>query len=105
MRGDMSVSGDQSGAEARSTQVELAVDRQVRRLRRFYRHLALLVVLGGGLALVNLVVSPGRWWFVWPLAALGVSAIWRGLAVLGHGAWLGAEWEQRKRRELLAGKG
>ncbi|MCX7155777.1 MAG: 2TM domain-containing protein [Rhodocyclales bacterium] len=78
--------------------------RQVRGLRSFYRHLLVLVVVSAGLAAINLLVSPDRLWFYWPLAG---GVIWLALHAVGtlaRGRWLGAEWEERKLRELLAAR-
>lgn len=79
--------------------------RQIAMLRGFYRHLMVFAMVNAGLLAINLLASPGHLWFVWPL--LGWT-VWLGLhafATFARGRWLGAEWEERKLRELLAAKG
>lgn len=78
--------------------------RQVRGLRNFYHHLVLFVVVNAGLAAVNFLVSPVRLWFYWPLMGWTVWLLLHAFRTLVRGRWLGAEWEQRKLQQLLAGK-
>lgn len=78
--------------------------RQVAMLRGFYHHLMVFAVVNGALLAINLIASPARLWFFWPLLGWG---IWLGLhafATFARGRWLGAEWEERKLRELMAGR-
>ena len=75
--------------------------RRVRNLRGFYTHLVLYVLVNAGLVILNLVTSPGRWWFGWATAGWGIGLLAHGLAVFAFGGWLGADWEQRKIREYL----
>jgi hypothetical protein len=51
--------------------------RQVARLRGFYSHLMVFVLVNAGLLAINLIASPGRFWFFWPALGWG---IWPGLA-------------------------
>lgn len=79
--------------------------RHVFRLRAFYHHLVVFALVNAGLLAINLVASPARLWFYWPLLGWGV---WLGLhafATFSRGMWLGREWEERKVRELIADKG
>lgn len=76
--------------------------RQVFALRNFYRHLAVFVAVNAVLAATNLLVSPARPWFHWPLLGWGVWLALHAFGTFARGRWLGAEWEERKMRELLA---
>ncbi len=78
--------------------------RQVATLRRFYQHVLLFVVVNAGLLAVNLIASPGHLWAFWPLLGWGVWLALHAFATFARDRWLGAEWEQRKLRELMAGK-
>jgi hypothetical protein len=78
--------------------------RQVSRLRGFYQHLLVFVVINAGLLAINLVVSPGRLWFYWPLLGWGVWLTLHAFGTFSHGRWLGAEWEERTLRKLMSGK-
>lgn len=78
--------------------------RQVRGLRNFYHHLALFVLVNIALAALNFLVSPARLWFYWPLLGWAVWLLLHAFRTFARGRWLGAEWEQRKFQQLMAGK-
>lgn len=84
---------------------ERDVRRQVRGLRRFYKHLAVFLVVNGALFGFNLVLGSGRAWAPWPLMGWSVLLALHGMATLLRGRWLGAAWEERKYRQLLAERG
>lgn len=46
---------------------ECEARRQVGRLRAFYQHLLVFAVVNCGLVVINLLASPARLWFSWPL--------------------------------------
>jgi sensor histidine kinase YesM len=76
--------------------------RRVRALRGFYRHLAIYAVVCTGLVIVNLVFSPGRIWFFWPMGWWGLGVLVHGVSIWSGSIWLGRDWEERKVAELLA---
>ncbi len=78
--------------------------RQVGRLRSFYHHLMVFAMVNTGLLAINLIASPGRLWFVWPLFGWSIWLALHAVGTYGRGRWLGAEWEERKFRQLMAGK-
>lgn len=78
--------------------------RQIQLLRAFYHHVLVFVVVNAGLATINLLASPGRVWFYWPLLGWGIGLALHAFATFACGRWLGADWEERKLRQLLAGK-
>jgi len=48
-------------------------------------------------------VTPGNWWFYWPLVGWGVGLAIHALVVFvfgGSGPW-GQDWEERKTREMM----
>jgi hypothetical protein len=75
--------------------------RRVRRLRDFYIHVAIYVVVIGGFALLNLAINPTFWWVVYPAVAWGVGLAAHGVSVLFEDNLFGSEWEARKTRDLL----
>lgn len=75
--------------------------RHVRMLRGFYHHLLVFALVGGSLLAINLAMAPRHLWFAWPLAGWAIGLVFHGLATFGRGRWLGAEWEERKLREIL----
>lgn len=72
---------------------------RVAQLRGFYSHLASYVLVNVMLFVINVVSSPGRWWFYW------VTVFW-GLGLLAHGVSVftnafGHDWEQRKIQQYV----
>jgi hypothetical protein len=74
---------------------------RVRRLRDFYIHVAIYVVVIGGFALLNWIVSPSFWWAAFPAVGWGIGLGAHGVSVLFEDSLCGAGWEERKTRELL----
>ena len=76
--------------------------KRVEELKKFYANLVTYTVINAILIIINLVASPGSWWFYW------VTIFW-GAAILLHaskvfilrGKFLGEEWEQKKIKELM----
>jgi hypothetical protein len=75
--------------------------RHVKELRAFYGHALTYALVIGGLALVNALASPGRWWVHWPAFGWGIGLAVHGLSILARGSALGRSWEERKIREYL----
>lgn len=75
--------------------------RHVRELRGFYSHAAAYLVVNAGLFALDLLTSPGRWWFFYPMFGWGIGLAAHGLSVFALGGWLGGNWEERKIREYL----
>lgn len=69
--------------------------RRARQLREFYTHLTVYIIVIFGLAILNLLVSPGDIWFIWPLFGWGIGVAAHAVHVYGPGKWLGADWEER----------
>ena len=78
---------------------------QVGVLRGFYSHLLVFAVVNSGLLAAKLFASPERLWFYWPLLGWGIWLALHASGTFGRGRWLGAEWEERKARQIMAGKG
>jgi hypothetical protein len=74
--------------------------KRVAEIKEFYQHLTVYLVVMAALAIINVVTSPGYLWFFWALLGWGIAVVLHGFSVFG-GFW-GAEWEERKTRELMA---
>ena len=48
----------------------------------FYQHLGVFVVLISFLAVLNHILSPGRYWVIWPLIFWGVAVALHGVSAL-----------------------
>ena len=67
--------------------------------RGFYASLATYVAVISGLAALNLLTSPGHWWFVYPMLGWGIGVASHAASVFGMPG-LGRAWEERRLREL-----
>ncbi len=76
--------------------------RQVRRIRGFYIHALVYVLVNALLVVLNFLTLPGARWFFWPLLGWGIGLAAHGIAVFGVGRLWGAEWEERKIKEIIA---
>lgn len=90
--------------DASQSPAERHARRRIARLRAFYQHLMLFAVVNAGLLAINLLASPGRLWFFWPLLGWGIWLVLHAMGTFGAERWLGAEWEERKLRQFMAGK-
>ncbi len=75
--------------------------KRVEEIKGFYVHLLVYITVNAGLFLINLVSSPGNWWFYWPLLGWGVGLLAHGVAVFGLRGFLGSEWEERKIKQIM----
>lgn len=76
-------------------------EKRVKEIKEFYTHAGVYVVINTGLFLINMLTSPGIWWFYWPAVGWGIGLVIHGFTVFGLGAFLGPEWEERKIKELV----
>jgi hypothetical protein len=70
-------------------------------IKGFYIHLTVYVVVNLGLFSLNMLVTPGGLWFIWPLMGWGLGVAIHALSVFGFGRMFGADWEERKIKELM----
>ena len=75
--------------------------RRMEEVKGFYTHLLTYVLVNLGLLVLNLVTSPGDFWFFWPLLFWGVGVLAHGASVFGPRGFWGPEWEERKIKELM----
>ncbi|MEO1517797.1 MAG: 2TM domain-containing protein [Bacteroidota bacterium] len=78
-----------------SQDYELA-KKKVEKKKGFYQHLTTYVSVIGVLALINLFTTPGRFWFIFPALAWGISIAIHYFSVFGipGGPDLSEEWEE-----------
>jgi hypothetical protein len=75
--------------------------KRVEEIKGFYIHLTVYVLVNAGLLVLNLLTSPGEYWFRWPLFGWGIGLVVHGLSVFAFGSFLGPRWEERKIREIM----
>lgn len=69
----------------------------------FRSHVLVYVIVNAGLFFINLVTSPGAWWFYWPILGWGLGLIAHGVVVYAdgenlRGRMIDAEYERLRRR-------
>jgi hypothetical protein len=67
----------------------------VRARRGLYMHAAIYAIVNIALFLID-ALTPGGWWFFWPLCGWGAGLAINALAVFGGERWLGGAWERRE---------
>jgi hypothetical protein len=77
--------------------------RRVLKMKGFYIHLTIYVLVMILLVAINIATGP-EWWVQWPFLGWGIGLAAHGLSVFGAVKWLGPEWEERKIKELMAKK-
>ncbi len=80
---------------------EQRIRKQVHRLRGLYIHAAIYAVVNIGLLLIDLLGSPGKLWFFYPLFGWGIGLACHAAVLYLPQHWLGEEWEARKVAELM----
>jgi hypothetical protein len=75
--------------------------KRVEALRGFYVHLGVYLVVNLLLFFINMVASPDRLWFFWPLLGWGLAIVLHALRVFGAGSIFGTDWEEKKIKEIM----
>jgi hypothetical protein len=75
--------------------------KRVQAIKEFYTHLTVYVLVNLLLFTINMLTLPGSLWFYWPLMGWGIAVALHALRVFGSGGRMGAEWEDRKIKELM----
>ena len=79
--------------------------KQARELRGFYTHLAVYILVNAFLVVIDMLTSPGEFWFYWPMLGWGIGLAAHALSVFLGTRALGADWEERKAREIMEKQG
>ena len=78
--------------------------KRVNRKKGFYKHLTSFVIVNTFLFCLNLVTSPGDWWFIFPLMGWGIGLTSHYVSVFGLPIFgtLSDSWEERElEKELM----
>lgn len=79
------------------TDVEQKAYQHVKRLKSFYRSLAVFVAVMLLLLLINALTSPHYWWVIWVFLGWGSSFVIQAFFLFGKpNAAFSPEWEQRQ---------
>lgn len=74
---------------------------RVAALRGFYVHLLVYILINLLLFLINIIVTPATFWFIWPLLGWGIAIALHAFFVFGQRRILGADWEEKKIQEFM----
>ena len=87
--------------------VHRQAQKQVNKKKGFYIHLGVYIVVGIFFLLMNLLTSPGDWWFMFPMLSWGVGLAIHYLIIFGLPGTdiLSKEWEQRELEQELFRRG
>ncbi len=75
--------------------------RRVQELKGFYAHLISYIVVNVFLAIINLLTTPGFWWFLFVTFFWGIGLVAHGLSVFSRRGLFSKEWEDRKIKEYM----
>lgn len=75
--------------------------RRVEKVKGFYSHLGIFIVINVLLVLLNVLTTPGYWWFYWVTLFWGIAVIFHGLRVFGREKVFSREWEKKKIQQYM----
>jgi hypothetical protein len=72
--------------------------KRVQAKKKFYKHLGTYLVMSTFFYILNMLTSPGAWWFYWPMLGWGIGIAMQYVNVFGFpGSGLGSpDWEERE---------
>lgn len=73
----------------------------VRDIKGFYTHALTYMVLITGLILLNVFISPGRWWVLFAAIGWGIGLLVHALNVFEVFDFFGPEWEKKQVEKRL----
>ncbi len=79
----------------------LKAQKRVEDLKGFYGNLTSYLVVNTGLMILNLITSPDRLWFIYPLLGWGIGVVLHGMSVFNYMPFLNRDWEEKKIQELM----
>ncbi|PBJ14466.1 2TM domain-containing protein [Flavobacterium sp. ACN6] len=75
--------------------------KKVKKIKEFYEHLTVYLLVNPIVIVVNVMTSPGYLWFIWCLMGWGMAVILHGLKVFSFPPFFNKKWEEKKIREIL----
>ena len=76
-------------------------EKRLGEVKGFYSHLGIFIFINVLLAIVNIITSPGQWWFYWVTIFWGIAVVLHGSRVFGKGRVFPSEWEEKKIRQYM----
>ncbi|MDO4229946.1 MAG: 2TM domain-containing protein [Capnocytophaga sp.] len=75
--------------------------KRVKKLKGFYEHLFIYIIVNLFIVGLNLYQSPTKLWCVWVIFGWGVGLFSHAMSVFVPNIFLGKNWEERKIKELM----
>ena len=75
--------------------------KRVKAIKDFWSHLITYVVVNIILFIIDLLTSPGEWWFYWVILGWGIAVVINAVSVFGMGKFQSKKWEEAKIKEIL----
>jgi len=79
----------------------IQVKKRVEKIKGFYRHFSVYIIVNPFLIFINLRFSPGFQWFWFPAFGWGIGLVFHFLEVNNYNIFLGKNWEDRKIKEMM----
>jgi len=79
----------------------LRAKKKVDNLKGFYSNLVSYCLIIPFLYFINVMTSPGYYWFWYPMLGWGLGLCFHAFAVFNHKLGLGKDWEERKIKEFM----
>jgi hypothetical protein len=94
----INIKGNQMNTEEMKYQ---KAKKRVAAIKGFYIHLIVYLVVNLMLFSINMIASPDRLWFFWPLIGWGSAVGLQALFIYSPIPRFGEDWEQRKIKEFM----
>ncbi|MGA1793858.1 MAG: 2TM domain-containing protein [Thermoplasmatota archaeon] len=85
----------------REQEDEKRIRKRVRKMRDFYTHLVVYLVINTMLVFIWYFTSGGFPWFVFPLGGWGIGLFFHWYSVFIEDGLMGKDWEDRKVKKLM----
>ena len=76
-------------------------EKRVKKLKKFYYHLATYVVVNAFLVGLNLYQTPNNLWCLWVIFGWGLGLVLNAVSVFLPNLFFSKQWEERKIKELM----
>lgn len=76
----------------------------VGKLGKFYRHLAVYLIVNIALTIFNFMHEPNNLWFYWIWLFWGISIVLQAISLFGPAAKIGKEWQEKKIKDYMKKK-